>query len=184
MGKKFASYEHYGELLKLLEQEYDISREDLTLLYMLAKESCSVLELGVRDGISTRALVWGLADSFWAEKRMLSVDNGDIKDTVFEAMKPFPFWEFKNIDDRHLELDGDDEFDIVFIDTSHGYEHTKVELQKFGKFANCWIICHDYCTNTPGVIRAVDEYCREHNYEKTVTNSKYPFAIIHVEDRE
>lgn len=56
-----------------------------------------------------------------------------------------------------------DYLDIVYIDSSHQYEHTKQELNlSFEKVKNDGFICgHDYSPVFEGVVIAVNEFCEE-----------------------
>lgn len=56
-----------------------------------------------------------------------------------------------------------DYLDVVYIDSSHQYEHTKQELNlSFEKVKKNGFICgHDYSPAFEGVIRAVNEFCQE-----------------------
>lgn len=161
-------------VIELIKYPHDISG-DLMMLYFMARECDTILELGVRDGISTRALAWGLQDSCLGEgsKKMISVDILPYPSMLRKDLDGCGFWQFVRTNDRCFECD--DSFDIVFIDTSHIYEHTKFELEKFGKLARRWIICHDYSEILfPGVVRAVDEFCHKYGLKKLVTSgSKY-----------
>lgn len=62
-------------------------------------------------------------------------------------------------------------FDIVYIDSSHQYEHTKNELSlSFEKVKNGGFICgHDYDISFMGVVQAVDEFCANKNLELSLT---------------
>jgi len=48
-------------------------------------------------------------------------------------------------------------FDLVFIDTSHTYEHTLAELNKFSEWTNL-MVCHD----TQAVQEAIDTFQEAH----------------------
>ncbi len=61
----------------------------------------------------------------------------------------------------------DDYFDIVYIDSSHTYKHTKKELElaKTKVKKGGYILGHDYCPQFYGVVRAVNEFCAVNNYK-------------------
>jgi predicted O-methyltransferase YrrM len=123
--------------------------QHLTTLYMLAVEfnAKSILELGVRGGESTVALLQAAKeiggsvtsiDWYWdgcptAKKR--------VKEYGFE-----PYWKFILTDDR--TIDWNQPINLLFIDTSHEYEHTLMELRKFEPFVvpRGIIILHDTIT--------------------------------------
>ena len=111
-----------------------------------------VLELGVRTGNSTRAFLSALES---LNGKLISIDVLDCSD-----VSNSPNWEFHQIDDLNFETD--DEFDIIFIDTSHTYEQTLAELRKFApKLKNGGVILlHDTIT-VPSVLQAIQMYLKE-----------------------
>jgi hypothetical protein len=67
----------------------------------------------------------------------------------------------------------DNYFDFIYIDTSHQYEHTKLELNlSLKKIKKNGIISgHDYNRyRFDGVVRAVDEFSKENNLKLNLTN--------------
>lgn len=56
------------------------------------------------------------------------------------------------------EIDGK-VFDMVFLDTSHGYEHTKYELQRYFPMAKKWFLVDDYHWSTETL--ALEEFSRK-----------------------
>ena len=79
----------------------------------------------------------------------------------------------KGISTEVLNTYDDFYFDWVYLDTSHSYETTSIELQLLSKKVkeNGIISGHDYVTRSRtnamkyGVIEAVHEFCNEANYE-------------------
>jgi hypothetical protein len=62
----------------------------------------------------------------------------------------------------------DNYFDMVYIDGNHSYDGVKSDLKSsFLKVKNGGLICgHDYISSKfEGVVRAVDEFCDNHNLE-------------------
>lgn len=59
----------------------------------------------------------------------------------------------------------DNSIDFLFIDGAHDYESVKKDIEDwFPKVKNTGMICgHDYVSNTPGVIKAVNEFFGEKN---------------------
>jgi hypothetical protein len=55
------------------------------------------------------------------------------------------------------------EFDWCYIDAEHSYEGVKQDLNNiYPKIKRGGYVCgHDYCERTKGVIKAVDEFCKE-----------------------
>ena len=62
----------------------------------------------------------------------------------------------------------DNYFDMIYIDGNHSYDGVKSDLKSsFLKVKNGGLICgHDYISSKfEGVVRAVDEFCDNHNLE-------------------
>jgi hypothetical protein len=77
----------------------------------------------------------------------------------------------------------DNFFDFIYIDTVHSYELTILELEaSYRCIKNLGLICgHDYTeTFFPGVVKAVNEFCLNHNlsYNVTQQTENYPSFII------
>lgn len=64
--------------------------------------------------------------------------------------------------------------DLVFIDTSHTYEHTLAELQKFSAFTNL-IVCHD--TKLEGVQKAINTFLKSHPEWKNIEVGATPYGL-------
>lgn len=119
-------------------------------LTRLAGEAQSIIELGVRGGVST----WALLDGLPYEGRMTSVDIVDVTPDLPERITSDARWTFVCGDDldpavqRRLPR-----ADLVFIDTTHTYEQTKAELALAERLCASRIALHDW--NLPDVERAV-----------------------------
>ena len=125
-------------------QKSDIN-EHIFTLYEYTKFCESVLELGVRDCVSSWAFLKGLMDNNKETKRLICNDLKksrqidrllDISkevgcDTVFFA-------------ENDLDLDlGGENVDLCFIDTWHVYGQLKRELEKFAPITRKYIVMHD-----------------------------------------
>jgi hypothetical protein len=56
-------------------------------------------------------------------------------------------------------LQDNGEYDVIWLDGNHEYEHVKKELKKFDKLVKILICGHDYGhLDFPGVKQAVDEF--------------------------
>lgn len=96
-----------------------------------------VIELGTRTGVSTIAFLYALQ----GRGRLTSVDLDPRP-----AIGDWPHWTFIQGDDLSNDvLDQLDAADIVFIDTSHFYEHTVAELDTYLRLVRPGgrIVCHD-----------------------------------------
>jgi len=100
-------------------------------------EATSVVELGVRTGVSTAAFLAAM------EHNGGVVWSADINPPrVDPEIRDHPCWVFVWGDDMEL-VDEAPEADMVFIDTSHAYQHTLDELDAYSKFARKVILLHD-----------------------------------------
>jgi predicted O-methyltransferase YrrM len=125
-----------------------------------------IVELGVCSGQSTK--VFNYINKY-RNSKLLSIDinmcnyeniyNGSfvLSDDIEFASKFSEFCKLRNVLDK---------IDILFIDTSHEYEHTKQEIDKWFPYLNeeALIIFHD--TNMPGI------YCKNNQYLQTWDNNR------------
>jgi len=157
---------------------------------VLKSDPALVVELGTRGGDSTKALIKAV---FHSGSKMLSVDIDDCTEVVNNSEFK-EIWRFVQGDDVTFAgnfeqwCEANDfpfEIDVLFIDTSHEYEHTLGEIQAWfpllsekGK-----VMFHDtnmgqYFTrkdgsivkgwdNDRGVIRAIEETLGR-SYDETV----------------
>ncbi len=91
------------------------------------------------------------------------------------------YWTYIECDD--LEYNCDREYDLIFIDSSHNYIETLLELKKFSKFIKVGkaIFLHDTLNITEGanVIAAVHSFlCREILREGPNANSKWRYTEL------
>jgi len=165
----------YDAYLDRLSKPSDI-QEYLPFFYETARSypGVRVLELGARTGNSTLAFLAGAQE---AQGSVVSVDIDDVPRAV-NGMAPWrkiPWWAFIRGDDMdpavQAQLPG--EVDVLFLDTSHEYEHTLAELHAYmprvapGGVA----LFHDTRlrgwpgyeppTELPPVRQALDDYCTE-----------------------
>ncbi len=141
-----------------------------------AQYAQTVVELGVRGGVSTWALLRGLV----SDGALVGVDNDP---DVWQMIPPWVK------DDSRLTLViGDDlvvklpvkHADLVMIDSGHEYQQTLDELALAAKLTPERIVLHDYLyTETPGVRRAVDEWIGTGGYYlATVHPSQWGLAVL------
>lgn len=141
-------------------------------LTRLATEARTIVELGVREGVST----WALLDGLPTDGRLYSVD-------IDRAGQPprvsdDPRWTFIIGDDLdpavQVQLPG--HADMVFIDTSHEYEHTVAELAFVLSLSPARIVMHDYILDP--VRRAVDEFCAREGWAVVAMEPEYGLATL------
>lgn len=109
-----------------------------------------VLELGVREGVSTLPLLWATSLSGGL---MLSVD---IRQTPFTPPQDLAeSWKFLEYDaleflEEFRKSNPDTSFDIVFIDDWHAYDHVKKELELIAPLVtkDSLILLHDCMVGT------------------------------------
>jgi predicted O-methyltransferase YrrM len=122
----------------------------------------AVLELGVRAGVTTAALLAGVevvGGVVW------SVDHDDCS-PVFTGHPQWRFVQADSLDERALDAAGlPQTLDLLFIDTVHTADRTTQELQLWGgRVAPGGVIyLHDTDdpSTMPGVRDAMEAYCRE-----------------------
>jgi predicted O-methyltransferase YrrM len=131
----------YAEYKKRLASWSDIQAH-LPFLYEQAAKSKVILELGVRSGISTSALLAG------AEQSRGHVWSVDItRPHVPDWWRKSGLWTFTLGNDLYpavAELQPE-RVDMLFIDTSHDYEQTLAELRLYVPRLNRGgvVCCHD-----------------------------------------
>lgn len=140
----------------------------LETLTSQASHATSVVELGVRGGVST----WALLDGLPADGRLVSVDI-DHGCLVPPRVRDDPRWTFIVGDDHAVNLPA---ADLVFIDTSHEYHHTRDELALAERLGAKVIILHDYML--PDVADAVDGFVRRSDWWLAVEHSDWGLAVL------
>jgi predicted O-methyltransferase YrrM len=110
-----------------------------------------IVEFGTRGGVST----WAFLDGLPAKGLMWSVDIDACE--VPPRVASDPRWTFVQGNDLDYETLAKLPLraDLVFIDTSHEYEHTVEELKVAQTFRPKRILCHD--AEWPGVAQALME---------------------------
>lgn len=125
----------------------------------------TVLELGVRGGNSTSALLAGVV------KRGGHVYSVDIDSNCWGSVGLHPQWTFINADsldvDKIRSVMLEATIDMLFIDTEHTYTRTMNELSTWGSVVKKGgkIFLHDTDDKETfyGVRRAIIEYCLDHS---------------------
>ena len=127
---------------KLCRLKTDIN-EHLPALMKLSSHCQSVVEMGVRSGVSTFAFLQGLRNNHLPGKRLISIDIADVPDIEYidelasENHVDFSFWKHDSITAPIPEVD------LLFIDTWHVYGHLKRELDAHHSKAKKFIVLHD-----------------------------------------
>ena len=111
-----------------------------------------ILELGVNEGFTTKAFLAALSDN--DNGQLISIDINDYSKLDLFCEHTFKKWkfiqscdiEFSNKLTQYLiDKNLSNSFDLLFIDTSHTYFHTYLELILYSKFLSPsgFIILHD-----------------------------------------
>jgi cephalosporin hydroxylase len=126
-------------------QEWSDIHEHLPVLRQLSSECSSVIEIGVRSGVSTWGILMGLAESPNHPRSYLGIDLDYPPEEKYQLAQAlakqnqisFKFWKGNDLD---AEVEP---ADMIFIDTLHTYCQLTVELEKFGPKAKKYIAMHD-----------------------------------------
>jgi cephalosporin hydroxylase len=207
-GLRFQQRLQHPELVAAFKGKYsvnDISEHLNTLFFStMAVRPRLIVELGTRGGESTRVF---LAAAALNGAKVLSVD---IEDCSQLDLPHRECWSFIKTDDIEFGRNGfvkwcaaaglKPEIDLLFIDTSHFYEHTKQEIQTWFPFlsASGAAAFHDTnmgtgiygrldrsvgrygWDNQRGVIRAIEEFVGKNYDEKCFfTDVAGGFLILH-----
>ncbi|MDR3560402.1 MAG: hypothetical protein P4N59_03020 [Negativicutes bacterium] len=113
----------------------------------------TILELGVYTGLTTTAFL--LANP----KKLISIDhtasNFSIRHQIeYLAEKQGTEFHFLEMNDLDYESSGQD---LLLIDTTHFYDQTLKELERFGGLTRQRIVLHD-CASHDGVMKAVCDW--------------------------
>lgn len=164
----------------------------LPFLHDRAAKSKVILELGVRTGISTAALLAGIESQvggghLWS----VDIDMPHVPQRWFGN----PLWTFTLGNDLASEIASaqPDKVDMLFIDTSHFYEHTLAELHLYVPRVNSGgvVCCHDTeLENVPGrhpngyesfsVSRALETFCHETGLHWENRTGSYGLGVIEI----
>lgn len=124
--------------------------EHLPVLYEYTKRCSSVLELGVKNAVSSFAFIKGLSETDSDIRTLISCDNVKITkqytaDLICEYCEEYNI-NYTFLQKNDLDIVIPDELqstDITFIDTWHIYGQLRRELAKFAPITKRYIIMHD-----------------------------------------
>lgn len=126
----------------------------------------TVLELGVNTGESTIALLEAVHAT---DGILISVDQQDLPQTrpMLEKYGLTGRWQFHLMDDIKFVKEvwpKDRQADIIFVDTSHQYAHTKQEIELYEPVLRPGgiMIFHDTVSFSDGVQKPINEFLKTH----------------------
>jgi predicted O-methyltransferase YrrM len=150
-----------SNMLEVLMTEPSDIWEHLATLHMLTVEFNlkTTLELGTAEGESTIALLTA-ARSIGGMVHSIDINRCEKAQSAIMNSGLFDYWVFSQGDD--LQMNWNLNIDHLFIDTSHRYEHTLKELQKYEPLVRPGgiITLHDI-VSFPDVMLAILEYTRD-----------------------
>ena len=165
----------------------DINEHLLTFVDLVVElDAQHVIELGTRTGISTIGWLWGLTHT---GGHLTSVDL-DVQPYIGD----YDHWTHIQGDDMDPEIiAGLAPAEIVFIDTSHTYDHTAAELEAYSKLVKPGgvIVLHDTENRIPEpapprplfpVRKAIKEFCKAHGLDWLNYPNNYGLGIIRMGD--
>lgn len=146
-------------------------QDHLPRLYEAAKGNC--LEIGVRSGVSTSALLAGIEQH---GGHLWSVDINDCP-----AFWGHPNWTFRRMDTLSETSIAElltREYDVVFIDGDHTQEGAISDLRNFGTKAKRIFVHDTDAPDFPGVRKAVEEFSKETKRKVTYHTGSFGMAEI------
>jgi len=150
------------EAYRLVEQHKSDIRSHIPTIRQLACQAEIIVELGVRYGVSTIALMAG------KPKRMVSYDiNVPPNLKTLQSLLPGR-WEFRQGDSRKVDIPG---CDLLFIDTVHTAEQISEELRKHASQVRRWIAAHD-TESFPEIRRPLEELVKSGGWHIVYTSSE------------
>lgn len=156
-------------------------KDHLQFLYLHAEGN--VLELGVREGIATSALLYGV------EQNGGKVWSVDLNDRCSEVFRSHPNWKFihgNSLDVARLKSEGvPSELDLLFCDTIHTYEQVNLELKTWGPSVKPTglIMVHDV-NKYPQTLDACEGYAKANGMLIRVRPGNGGLAVIASPERK
>lgn len=156
--------------LEALARETADMAPHLATLCRLARDANSIVEFGVRTGVST----WALLDGLPPDGRLTSVDIEDVRPDLPDRITNDERWAFIHGDDLVVTLP---RADLVLIDTTHEYHHTLEELRLAADIGARRIVLHDW--NLPDVQDATGRFMRDSGYWlQALEPSEWGLAVL------
>lgn len=176
-----------------LQQEYEIAcntnsdiNQHLPILYEAAKDCKHITEMGVRDGLSTRAFLYANPKTYIAYD--LNIDP-KVEEIFTYCKSQGKDYEYIQADVLEIEIE---KTDLLFIDTYHCYEQLTKELELHSSKVKKYIIFHDTHTygrcgeslsyqnfeGTKGIMFAIEEFLEKNSNWKIVHHVDYNNGLM------
>lgn len=125
-------------------QTSDIN-EHVPVLRNLSQDCSSVIEIGVRDMVSTWGLLLGLSESNSPHRYYLGIDLNAPPSHSLSAARSVSIrneitFEFWIANDMNIQIPNTE---LLFIDSLHTYCHLTYELENFSPYVSKYIAMHD-----------------------------------------
>lgn len=148
----------------------------------VALKPLRVLDLGTGGkGISLRAMLTGMIyNGLGGHVTTVEVNEKYYRDShlkLKEKISEMGYSEmvsFVYCDD--LDFPCSERFDLIYLDTSHTYEHTLAELEKFSEWTSL-IVCHDTKVNDSAMQKAIDKFLEAHSKWRSVEVGATPYGL-------
>lgn len=169
----------YKDVVELAKLCSDIQNQLIRLYDLTVKLTYEkvVVELGVRGGNSTTALLAAVNDS---GGHLYSVDLLPSRDRATTYLDTEPNWTFILGDDMDIVKSWNKPIDHLFIDTTHRFEHTLSELREWGKWVKPEgiVTLHDVSENE--VMLAINRFMEENpeKYGCTIFPNSYGLGLL------
>lgn len=143
------------ELMKIKERGFNMGGF-VPLLYTVGTDHVkglrTILEIGVRGGISTNSFLYGIRDRGHNNVHLYSMDIADCSDVVKDE-KLKENWTFIQGDSKTISWNK--EIDVLLIDGDHSYDGVKADFERFVPFVKegGLILMHDVRWAHKGVIK-------------------------------
>ena len=167
------------KFLEAVKYESDIQGH---IQYLYGESEGIVLELGVREGNSTAALLLGVERS---DGHLFSVDVNSKCEDLF---KDHPLWTFikahstdnKFIVNRIYETGHEPKFNVIFIDTTHTLEQVSFELKIWSQYLKPEgsIFVHDVTTYATGAGDACRQFAKLYKWDYVVREGWHGLGIL------
>lgn len=162
-------------MIELFKQEFLAANNNwsdiyqhIPVLYDYANKVNHITELGVRNGVSTRAFLYSVVERNTTLKSydLVLNDSVQVLFNLAQELNKNVFYAKANTLDMTI-----DETDLLFIDTDHTYIQLSQELKLHGNKSRKYIILHD--TETfPELNKAI--------YEFLLSNKHWEIAFTYI----